>query len=309
MEGQYDLILDCTDQPSTRYMISDLAIIAGIPLVTASALKTEGQLLVLNHPANPSSETRDEKGFCYRCVFPKPPPIDSVQSCSEAGILGPVVGVMGCLMATEAIKILTSPEPTILDGSAKKMLLYSAYNDTIFRSVRLKGKREGCPACSWPPQINREAFTTGLIDYVVFCGGDPNARYPEADLMPMKELKQQLRFNDYNVTAIVIDVCSETEFKICNVPDSENLPLSEIQRSPHTLDDYFKEYDPSYGLQLLFICRLGNDSRIAAQLANAYRSRQEQKDRLFGCHCVQIYSLEGGLKSYREIYDPEMPEY
>ena len=73
-------------------MLSDIAVIAGIPLISASALKTEGQLLVLNNPPARKRRTLGETGFCYRCVFPKPPPAASVQACSEAGILGPVVG-------------------------------------------------------------------------------------------------------------------------------------------------------------------------------------------------------------------------
>jgi len=79
MVKQYDVIVDCTDSPSTRYLISDAAVICGKPLVSGSALGTEGQLAVYAYRGGP----------CYRCVFPVPPPPESVLTCGEGGILGP----------------------------------------------------------------------------------------------------------------------------------------------------------------------------------------------------------------------------
>jgi len=75
----YDLVVDCTDAPSTRYLISDAAVVCSKPLVSGSALGTEGQLAVYGYQGGP----------CYRCVFPTPPPAESVFTCGEGGILGP----------------------------------------------------------------------------------------------------------------------------------------------------------------------------------------------------------------------------
>ncbi|KAL9096515.1 MAG: hypothetical protein Q9165_001512 [Trypethelium subeluteriae] len=102
----YTLILDCTDTPQSRYLISDACVLLHKPLVSASALRTDGQLLLLNHPALPAGNPRG--GPCYRCIFPKPPPPTSVVTCGEGGILGPVVGVMGVLQALEAIKLVVA---------------------------------------------------------------------------------------------------------------------------------------------------------------------------------------------------------
>lgn len=77
--GQYDLIMDCTDAPSTRYLISDTAAVLSKPLISGSALGTEGQVTVYGYCGGP----------CYRCVFPNPPPAESVLTCGEGGILGP----------------------------------------------------------------------------------------------------------------------------------------------------------------------------------------------------------------------------
>ncbi len=74
----YDIVLDCTDKPETRYLVSDAAVILNIHEVFASAAKVQGQLMVL-----------ERGGPCYRCLFPVPPPPETVQNCSDVGILGP----------------------------------------------------------------------------------------------------------------------------------------------------------------------------------------------------------------------------
>jgi adenylyltransferase/sulfurtransferase len=89
----YDIVLDGSDNFETRYIVNDAAMALGKTLVSGAALKWEGQLMV----ARPGQA-------CYRCAFPEPPDPACVQSCAEGGILGPVAGVLGCLMAVEAIK-------------------------------------------------------------------------------------------------------------------------------------------------------------------------------------------------------------
>ena len=75
----YNVVVDCTDAPSTRYLISDATVVLSKPLISGSALGTEGQITVYGHRGGP----------CYRCVFPNPPPAESVLTCGEGGILGP----------------------------------------------------------------------------------------------------------------------------------------------------------------------------------------------------------------------------
>jgi len=93
----YDIILDCTDNMPTRYLLSDAAVALKKPLVSGAAQKLEGQLGVFNLGPN---------GPCYRCLYPTPPPRDTVGSCEELGILGVVTGVIGNLQAVETIKII-----------------------------------------------------------------------------------------------------------------------------------------------------------------------------------------------------------
>ncbi|OJD34426.1 molybdenum cofactor synthesis protein [Diplodia corticola] len=207
--SEYDLVLDCTDTPASRYLISDTCVLLGKPLVSASALQTEGQLMVLNNPPRPPGDP--DGGPCYRCVFPKPPPADSVISCGEGGILGPVVGVMGVLQALEAIKLIAagiekppSPSSDEMDvdgtsaasdkhhdaaaaagskpaGNKPSLLLFSAYSSPQFRSFGLRTRKAKCAACSAQVTVTREALTSGSMDYVQFCGAvSPiNALAPE----------------------------------------------------------------------------------------------------------------------------------
>lgn len=111
-DGRFDVVLDCTDNPATRYLISDACVVAGCVLVSGAAQRGEGQLVVLNCPPVASSgddgkEEEEDKGPCYRCVFPRPPAPEMVRGCGEIGILGHVVGVIGVLMAGEAVKIIS----------------------------------------------------------------------------------------------------------------------------------------------------------------------------------------------------------
>lgn len=99
----YDLVLDCSDNAATRYLVSDACVVLGKPLVSAAALRVDGQLAAYNAPPVPQGVWADAP--CYRCQFPRPL---ASPSCGEAGILGPVVGIMGTMQALEAIKLLTA---------------------------------------------------------------------------------------------------------------------------------------------------------------------------------------------------------
>lgn len=97
----YDIILDCTDNVPTRYLLSDACVALKKPLVSGAAQKFEGQLCVFN---------LGPKGPCYRCLYPQPPPQESVGSCAELGILGVVTGIIGNMQALETIKIILGKE-------------------------------------------------------------------------------------------------------------------------------------------------------------------------------------------------------
>jgi len=129
-----DVVLDCSDNYPIRYALNRACLARGVPLVSAAAVRTEGQLTVID----PASGTA-----CYRCLYPRAD-TDAALSCSESGVLGPVVGVMGSLQALEAIKCLAD-FGTPLRG--KLLLLDFATLETRRLSV---SPRPGCADCGAP---------------------------------------------------------------------------------------------------------------------------------------------------------------
>ncbi|MBO1073125.1 HesA/MoeB/ThiF family protein [Roseomonas marmotae] len=137
---RYDLVCDGTDNFDTRYLVGDACHLLGRTLVTASVLRFEGQLSVFKSHAGHAFP-------CHRCLHPAPPPPGLVPSCSEAGVLGAVTGVMGTLQATEVLKEILG----IGESLAGRLLLWDAL-DARFRTIRLK-RDPACPLCGEQPRI------------------------------------------------------------------------------------------------------------------------------------------------------------
>ncbi len=130
--ADYDLILDGTDNFDTRFMVNRVAVAAGIPLIAAAITQWEGQISLYD-PAQGAP--------CYQCIFPSAPAPELAPSCAEAGVVGALPGVVGAMMAMEAIKDITGAGQSLRG----RMLLYDAlYGEN--RQVNLK-RREGCPVC------------------------------------------------------------------------------------------------------------------------------------------------------------------
>lgn len=129
----FDLVLDGTDNFETRYLVNRTAVSLGKPLISGALSQWEGQLSLFDPKTN---------GPCYQCIFPKAPAAGLAPSCSEAGVVGPLPGVVGAMMAVEAIKAITGAGAT-LQG---EMLIYDAlYGES--RKIRLS-KDSDCPICS-----------------------------------------------------------------------------------------------------------------------------------------------------------------
>ncbi|MGY9048787.1 MAG: HesA/MoeB/ThiF family protein [Rhodobacterales bacterium] len=130
--ADYDVILDGTDNFATRYLANRVAASLGKPLVSGALSQWDGQLSVFD----PSSGTP-----CYQCIFPEAPAAGLAPSCAEAGVLGPLPGVVGAMMAVEAIKVLTGAGQALRG----EMLIYDAlWGET--RKIALK-RRDGCSVC------------------------------------------------------------------------------------------------------------------------------------------------------------------
>ncbi|MBY6113547.1 HesA/MoeB/ThiF family protein [Mameliella alba] len=128
----FDVVLDGTDNFETRYMVNKACVAAGKPLISGALSQWEGQVSVF-HPA--------EGGPCYQCIFPEAPAPGLAPSCAVAGVLGPLPGVVGSMMAVECIKLIAGAG-AVLRG---EMLIYDAlWGET--RKIGLK-RRESCPVC------------------------------------------------------------------------------------------------------------------------------------------------------------------
>ena len=136
----YDLLIDCCDNPATRYLTNDICVILNKPLVSGSAVKWEGQLTIY---IKDSLNQNNNSLPCYRCLFPIPPPSAAVCNCADAGVFGPVPGVIGTMQANEAIKLIIGAKDKIL---SRRMLAYDAYEMT-FKIFKLRMKKSDCIAC------------------------------------------------------------------------------------------------------------------------------------------------------------------
>jgi adenylyltransferase/sulfurtransferase len=324
----YDLILDCTDNPTTRYLISDASVLLGKPLVSASALRTEGQLMVLNNPPRPPGDKTG--GPCYRCVFPKPPPADSVISCADGGILGPVVGTMGVLQALEAIKIITTVAATRLDLDSNSsadtdpgpeypsLLLFSAYSTPKFRTIRIRSRRETCAVCSANATVSLTSLRSGLTDYVLFCGSvtTQDSLSSEERISPLEYRRlhpspvtpngieiPSAHVPGTNKPPILIDVRDKVQFDICRLDNSLNIPittlLSEKSSKPSWLPSDIVSADSKDSIYV--VCRLGNDSQLAVRKLKGLGLDHGGKR--------YIGDIRGGLRAWRAEVDPDWPEY
>jgi molybdopterin/thiamine biosynthesis adenylyltransferase/rhodanese-related sulfurtransferase len=151
----YDIVINGSDNFPTRYLVNDACQFLRKPLVDGSIFMFEGQVTVYQ-PRVPESGV--EGGPCYRCLYPDPPPPGEVPSCSEAGVLGVLPGIVGSMQAVEAIKLILG----IGDPLVGRLLMLDTL-DMSFRTLKVR-RNPDCPVCGEQPTV------TELIDYEQFCG-------------------------------------------------------------------------------------------------------------------------------------------
>ena len=261
----YDVVLDGTDNFPSRYLVNDACALLGKPLVYGSILRFEGQASVFDAANGP----------CYRCLFPQPPEPGAVPSCAEAGVLGVLPGVIGCIQANEAIKLLLGAGETLLG----RLLLYDAWT-LRFREVRL-AKDPDCPLCG------ERATIRALVDYEEFCGTprataaatEPSApgHLSAADVIAMRARGE--RFT-------LLDVREAFELMIASVPDVVHIPLGIVPLRANELDDSHP---------IVVLCHHGGRSMAAAQWLSSHGHRQ-------------VFNLDGGIDAWSGL-DPSVPRY
>jgi adenylyltransferase/sulfurtransferase len=237
--GQYDLIVDGTDNFATRYMVNDAAVLLGKPYVWGSIYRFDGQASVF----------WADQGPCYRCLYPEPPPPGMVPSCAEGGVLGVLCASIGSIQVTEAIKLLTG----IGDPLVGSLMVYDALEMT-YRKIKVR-KDPNCAVCG------PNATVTELIDYEDFCGSvtDEAAEAVIGSTITARELETWIKEGrDIDI----IDVREPAEYEIVRIPGSRLIPKGDIV-SGAALADLPTEK------QAVFYCKAGVRSAEALAAAKA----------------------------------------
>jgi adenylyltransferase/sulfurtransferase len=258
--SKYDVVVDGSDNFATRYLSNDVCVFAKKPNVYGSVFRFEGQTTVFApHLGGP----------CYRCLFPEPPPADSVPNCAQAGVLGVLPGIIGTLQAIETIKLLIGiGEPLI-----GRLLHFDALK-VKFRELNLRRDPQ-CPVCGESPTI------FAPIDYDQFCGTRPDGTVPA---MSVSELKRKM---DAGEAFQLIDVREPFEYEIARIDGARLIPLGEIP-------------DRASGLPreqaIVVHCHSGQRSAQAVRLL---------QQRGF----TSVYNLDGGIDAWSDEIDSTVPKY
>ena len=202
--GDYDLILDGTDNFATRYLVNDAAVLARKPYVWGSIYRFEGQVSVFWEDA-PADEAGNKRGLNYRDLYPQAPPPGLVPSCAEGGVLGVLCGSIASVMGTEAIKLITGIGQPLLG----RLLIYDALAMS-YRTIAIR-KDPAAPAI------------TELTDYDEFCGTVSDAA-DDAAITP-RELRDLL---DSGSNIALIDVREPAEWDINHIDGAQLIPSSSI---------------------------------------------------------------------------------
>ena len=233
--SKYDMVVDGTDNFSTRYLVNDACVITGKPLVYGAIYKFEGQVAVFNYKEGPS----------YRCLFPDPPEVGSVPNCADVGVIGVLPGLIGTQQANEVIKIILEIG-TPLSG---KLQTYNALSN-VFMTLNVNRSEE---------QINKVIEMTAnfeSFDYDFFCG---LKQANVSNKITTDELKD---WYQKRIDFQVVDVRAEWEQPRINQENVLVAPLDE-------LDGFVDEI--SKDKQVVVVCQKGIRSLAAiAQLENEY---------------------------------------
>jgi molybdopterin/thiamine biosynthesis adenylyltransferase/rhodanese-related sulfurtransferase len=258
----YDVIVDGTDNFPTRYLVNDACVMLGKPNVYGSIFKFEGQASVFNYQDGPH----------YRDLYPEPPPPGMVPSCAEGGVLGILPGVIGCIQATETIKILLGKGDTL----SGRLLIYDALK-MKFRELKLRKAPDRQPI-------------TELIDYQQFCGvavgqEDLPSQGHGFERLSAKDAKAKL---DGGWKPYILDVRKPHEAEIVKFDFADRLePHEQIAGIANELP---RDRD------ILIHCKLGGRS---AQACTALKEAGFER----------LYNLEGGIVGWAKDVDPTMTTY
>ena len=260
--GDYDLVIDGTDNFQTRYLVNDACVILGKPNVYGSIFRFEGQASVFNF----------EEAPCYRCLYPEPPSPGTVPSCEEGGVLGVLPGIIGCIQANEAIKIITGIGTTL----SGRFLLYDAL-DLNFQEVSFKRNPE-CSVCGDHPTV------TELIDYEQFCGiNQPEPEHKWGELT-VTELYQKIKLGN---APCILDIRESYEVLVAKIDGTIHIPMSQVRERLGEIDQ---------SSEIVVLCKTGVRSANICEL-------------LVENNFKNVKNLTGGITVWSQVIDSSIPLY
>lgn len=264
---RYDIVVDGSDNFPTRYLVNDAAVLAGKPNVHASVYRFEGQISVFDA----------QRGPCYSCLFPEPPPAGLVPSCAQGGVLGMLPGIIGSLQALEVVKlILGVGEPLI-----GRLLAFDGLRGTL-RELRVD-KDPHCAVCGAGAVITAPRPDVGLQSGACVAVRDAEA----ADAIPVITVEELAADLHGQKSVTLLDVRDPGELALARIPGATHIPLSELAQR-------LGELNPAN--TYVVTCHRGARSlRACAVLREA--------------GFEQVKSLQGGIDAWAQHIDLLMARY
>ncbi|MBM4184602.1 MAG: molybdopterin-synthase adenylyltransferase MoeB [Gemmatimonadetes bacterium] len=266
--GEYDVVVDGTDNFPTRYLVNDACVLAGKPNVYGSVFRWEGQVSVFATKGGP----------CYRCLFREPPPPGLVPNCAEGGVVGVLPGIIGSIQALETIKLLLGAGTSL----AGRLLMFDALA-LEWREVTLR-RNPACPICGDHPTQKE------LIDYEVFCGVAPLSERGDvgvaADVPELDPVSVAARLAS-DAPPFLLDVREPWEWAVSNLADrgARLIPLGELAERLTEIPT---------GRSVVVYCRTGQRSLDAGLV-------------LREAGWTDVSNLRGGMVAWAREVEPGLP--
>ena len=308
-----DVVVDASDNVASRYLVNDAAVLEGKPLVSGSAMRWDGQMSVYH--SGPDSP-------CYRCVFPRPPTVEA--NCNDTGVCGPVPGLIGCLQAVEAIKVLAGAGSPL----SGRMVLYHALSGT-FKVVKMRGRQDKCEVCGLPE--HRTIHAIDRSSHRPEYGAIGGCNVPKYNLIGSNDrASARSAFNELKnprAGSFLIDVRPPVQHAMAAPPGAINIPLNELKactsadatmelvvsrlRSKRPRDEVPSEGGDAEAEDVAYIiCRRGVSSvEATALLKNAFYAETADSATTKRLRGLRFVNIDGGLGRYRAEVDPAFPAY
>ncbi|CAB9528130.1 and sulfurtransferase MOCS3 (Partial), partial [Seminavis robusta] len=266
-------------------------VLAGKPLISGSAIGTEGQLSVYNW----------KNGPCYRCLYPKPSITAGAKSCSDNGVLGPVPGLIGVLQSLEVLKVLTDTG----NSMNERMLMYDSLQCSFMTLKKPKKQSTACPVCSGE-NATIKSMADSAQDLQAARGPASCDMYTPAPLEPeyqisctdYHDLQQQRQQQQQHV---LLDVRVKEQYDLCALNDRAiNIPLASLEENL----DRVAKLSEGWTKPVYCYCRRGVLSVEATKLLNDYVTKQNDPS-----NKPTIKNIKGGLEAWRKQVDKSFPNY